>query len=145
MSKLLCLSLERTPAAEMIAGTAAMWVEVAEVRRAWDEERDRLRVRSAFVQLAASRRLWPAPIDFLEAVAAQPFPKLAALPSPPADPERAMAAIREAQEMLNAGRDVPEPVAVRVARLSREELEAAERDLAQRAQDRKTAAAGGDA
>ena len=49
LSRLLCLGLDRTPAADMIAGTAAAWAEAITTGRTFDAARDRSRFRSAFV------------------------------------------------------------------------------------------------
>lgn len=74
LSKLLCLSLERSPAADMIAGTAAAWVEAVTFGRKWVESRDRQRFRAAFITLANTREQWPAPKHFIEAMPAAPAP-----------------------------------------------------------------------
>lgn len=65
--KLLCLSLDRTPARDVIAGTVAAWLEVLS-RRTYEQKRDTPRIRSAFMKLAEERREWPAPADFLAAM-----------------------------------------------------------------------------
>lgn len=66
--KLYCLGLERTPAAEILPGTAGVWVETLADRFSWDRERDTARIRRAFVVLAGSRRNWPVPQDFMDAL-----------------------------------------------------------------------------
>ena len=68
LQKLACLSLDRTPAAEMLVGTAAAWTEALTADRSWDESRDASRVRAAFVTLAKTCRRWPAPVEFTEAL-----------------------------------------------------------------------------
>lgn len=68
MQKLLPLSLESTPAAEVMAGTALAWHEVFVHGRNFEASRDRPRFREAFRTLAARQRRWPAPVDFLEAL-----------------------------------------------------------------------------
>ena len=99
LSKLLCLGLERTPAADMIEGTAMMWVESLSDGRVWDEALDAPRFRKAFVLLARTRTSWPAPTHFLEAL--PPREQLALTKQPiPADPARAAAAIAEVERML---------------------------------------------
>lgn len=87
LQKLLCLGLERTPATDLLQGTAMAWVEVMAQGRAWDRARDTPRIRTAFVTLAANRGSWPAPRDFLAAL--PPAEPVKALPARPADPERA--------------------------------------------------------
>lgn len=68
LSRLLCLSLERTPAADMIVGTAAAWGEAITHKRKFDQAQDTPRFREAFKTLANLRRTWPAPIDFMDAL-----------------------------------------------------------------------------
>lgn len=66
--KLYCLGLERTPAAEILPGTAKVWVETLADRFDWSRERDAPRIRRAFVVLAGTRRNWPLPQDFMDAL-----------------------------------------------------------------------------
>lgn len=88
LSRLLCLSLERTPAADLIEGTAAMWCEAVTHERVFDERLDAPRFRAAFSTLARTRTSWPAPLHFLEAM--PPREQLALTKQPiKADPERA--------------------------------------------------------
>ena len=68
MQKLLPLSLERAPAAELIEGSALAWCEAIGRGKRWDEGRDAPRFREAFRSLMGRCRSWPAPIDFLEAL-----------------------------------------------------------------------------
>jgi hypothetical protein len=75
MQKLLPLSLESTPAAEVLPGTALAWHEVLVHGRQWEPERDRTRMRDAFRTLAGRHRRWPAPIDFLDALPRIETPK----------------------------------------------------------------------
>jgi len=77
MQKLLPLSLENTPAAEVMGGTALAWHEVMVHGRVLDPARDRQRFREAFRTLASRQRRWPAPVDFLEAL-----PRVASEPTP---------------------------------------------------------------
>lgn len=79
------------------------WQEVLTDGRAWDEARDRDRIRKAFVTLARTRRQWPAPVDFLEALPRY-TPELRALPSRPADPEKAARAIAQISRELGMDR-----------------------------------------
>lgn len=99
LSRLLCLGLERTPASDMIEGTAAMWVQAVTHDRAFDRGLDAPRFRHAFVTLAATRTTWPAPMHFIEAM---PRRDQLALTKQhiPADPAKAAAAIAEVSEIL---------------------------------------------
>lgn len=65
---LLCLGLERQPAAEVLPATVNVWISAITLDNQWDAQRDHRRVRAAFVQLAKGRRTWPAPADFLAAL-----------------------------------------------------------------------------
>jgi hypothetical protein len=91
--------LDRTPASEVIPGTVEAWLEAVSVRRAWDQDRDTARIREAFVTLARTRRQWPAPVDFIEAM---PIIRQELLPSPrkPADPAKVEAVMREVAQKL---------------------------------------------
>ena len=66
--KLCCLGLERTPAAEVLPGTAQVWTETLADRFDWQKERDASRIRRAFVVMAGTRRTWPLPQDFMDAL-----------------------------------------------------------------------------
>lgn len=107
LSKLLCLSLERSPAADMIAGTAAAWVEAVTFGREWVESRDRPRFRAAFVTLANTREQWPAPKHFIEAMPAAPSPLALVRDRRPADPEVARKAVEKITALLG---EVVQPV-----------------------------------
>lgn len=67
LQRLACLSLDRTPAAEILTGTATAWLEALTDSRTWDESRDTPRIRQAFTTLARTSRRWPAPAEFLTA------------------------------------------------------------------------------
>lgn len=71
LSKLVTLSLDRTPAVDVIVGTAETWMEAICHRREWIERDDRLRVRQAFSSLAANCTTWPNPKQFLDALPAR--------------------------------------------------------------------------
>lgn len=104
LSKLLCLGLDRTPASDMIEGTAMAWCEALTDQRVWDERLDAPRFRKAFVTLAKTRTHWPAPTHFMEAL--PPREQLALTKQTiPADPERAAAAIAEVQRLLGRWRE----------------------------------------
>lgn len=103
LSRLLCLGLDRTPASDLIEGTAAMWAEALTEGRVWDEQLDGPRFHKAFVKLSQIRRTWPAPADFLEAL--PPREQLALTKQPiKANPERAEQAARELAGVLGGRR-----------------------------------------
>lgn len=99
LQKLACLSLDRTPAAEVLVGTAAAWAEALTADRAWDQVRDTPRVRSAFVTLAKTCRRWPAPVEFTEALPSSAQLSLVR-ESRVASPEVREANVRKIEEML---------------------------------------------
>jgi hypothetical protein len=101
--KLLCLGLDRTPASEVIPGTVEAWLEAVTANRLWDQDRDTSRIRQAFVTLARTRRLWPAPVDFLEAL---PTIRQELLPPPraKADPAKVAAIDADIRRVLGIGR-----------------------------------------
>lgn len=96
--KLLCLSLERTPAAEVIPGAAQAWFEALTSGREWDRHRDTTRIRKAFVILAQNQRQWPAPRDFTEALPPATAPLRLARAA--GNPEVAAKALDEIGEIL---------------------------------------------
>ena len=66
--RLFCLSLERTPSAEMIAGTVAVWMESIVYSRRWCEAKDVPLMREAFRRLGENCDCWPSPKRFLDAL-----------------------------------------------------------------------------
>lgn len=83
----------------MIAGTAMAWCEAITAGKDYDERLDAPRFRAAFVKLAAIRRIWPVPADFLEAL--PPRDQLALTrQSVKADPARAQRAIADIARTL---------------------------------------------
>lgn len=75
------------------------WVEAICHGRKFVEELDAKRFRTAFTTMAATRKSWPTPIEFVEAL--PPREQLALTKQPiPADPERAAAAIAEVERLL---------------------------------------------
>jgi len=63
-----------------------MWVDALTDDKVWEQEFDAPRFRKAFVKLSQTRRQWPAPADFFEAI--PPREQLALTKQPlPADPD----------------------------------------------------------
>lgn len=136
-----CLSLDRTPAAEMLPGTAQAWLEAITDGKAWDEGRDAERIAAGFRTLARIARRWPAPAEFLDVV-----PPVADLPaigyeSKPVTPEQAAANIAKLKAMLG-GVTEPMPPAKVERETTPEERDRLEEEL--RTHYGKTAAAGPD-
>lgn len=103
LSKLLCLGLDRVPAADLIEGTAATWGQALTLGKQWDRELDAPRFRHAFIALAARQKTWPAPADFVEHL--PPRTQLVLTKQHiPADAERAAAAVHEITQMLQHSR-----------------------------------------
>ena len=76
IQRLLVLSLDRTPAMELIEGTVDAWCDALWPGRDWRLS-DSDRITEAFRTLSRTRDQWPAPRDFL---AALPERKQLALP-----------------------------------------------------------------
>lgn len=142
LQRLACLSLERTPAAEMLVGTAAAWAEGAMHGTKWDRHRDTCRVRAAFTTLVRTSRRWPAPVEFLEALPPVPPAQAVEHERKPASPDAARIAAEKVSKLLG---DVVRPMPkARVEReTTPEQRERIEADLREH-YDRKRAA-GGDA
>lgn len=68
VQRLLSLSLERTPASELLQFTAAAWADALWCGRVWYAEYDSERITEGFRVLSATRRIWPAPADLLAAI-----------------------------------------------------------------------------
>jgi len=66
--RLATLSLDHTPAMDVIQATALVWRQAIGAGREFNQERDRPRFREAFARLASHRTSWPAPRDFIDAL-----------------------------------------------------------------------------
>lgn len=141
LQKLYLLSLDRTPAAELLTGTAQSWLEALTEGREWDEQRDTQRIREAFVTLARTREQWPAPRHFLDVLPHVQQQRLG-YEVKPASKEEAAAAMARIRQMLDEQMPSfkPRPKAKPSAGLA-----AYEAELREHYADRKSAAAGGDA
>ena len=103
LMRLMCLGLERTPAAEVIQLTAAVWLEAITEGREFDQQLDAPRFRRAFAVLCRDSRQWPLPSSLLEAM--PPREQLAITKQPiKANPERAEQAARELASVLGIRR-----------------------------------------
>lgn len=105
LKRLMCLGLERTPAAEVIQLTAAVWLEAITEGRQYDAQLDAPRFKRGFAVLCRQRKTWPTPADLLEAMPPREQLVLAKVPIP-ANPERAEAAAAELGWDLRPGRKV---------------------------------------
>ena len=72
MQKLMALSLDRTPAAELITATAKVWHEALHIGRVWDRERDAKRIRESFTRLALNSKRWPAVEELITSLPSAP-------------------------------------------------------------------------
>lgn len=145
LKRLMCLGLERTPAAEVIALTAAVWLEAMTTGREWEQEHDAPRFRAGFAALCRTRESWPQPMHLLDAMPAREPMKAIAKEHRPATPEQ-IAAHAEwlRQQMRTVVKDVPPAKVERET--TPEQRERIGADLrAHYGTDRKTAAAGCDA
>lgn len=109
LQKLACLSLDRTPAAELLTATARVWHEAITDGRAFDEQRDAPRIRQAFRTLANTREQWPAPKHLIDAL-----PKIEqgaiGYEVKPASPEEAARRMAEIRATLDLGDHIVKPV-----------------------------------
>jgi hypothetical protein len=141
LQKLCPLSLDGTPAAEVLPGTALSWHEAITTGRDWDRARDTSRIRAAFVTLANTRERWPAPKHFLDAL---PRVEQRALgyEVKPLTPEQAEARLAQIRSMLDqplpeaSGRELPRRLQTTT------DTAATEAALREHYSDRKSAAAG---
>lgn len=106
LTRLTTLSLDRTPAMDVIHGTAMAWHEAITEGRQFDQQRDRERFRSAFRTLAATCTQWPAPRQFLEAL--PPLPKPAEVQRLEHEERRLRGLEHLADIAKNMGYDMPE-------------------------------------
>ena len=106
LSKLLCLRLDNCPADDMIDGTAQAWGVALTVGKAWDEHRDRWRIREGFDHLLASGiTRWPQPQRLLDCLPEPRELRLAGSTRPnPDDPYERQHRARMA-EYQRAGKD----------------------------------------
>lgn len=74
-------------------------MEALTVNRSWVEEQDAKRVRQAFITLAQTRRTWPVPADFFDALPRY-HESVKALPGKPADPELVKRVMAELADFL---------------------------------------------
>lgn len=79
LSKLVCLSLDHTPAMDMLEGTVSAWCSAITYRKVWTQA-DMPRFVEAFGYLLQNCSHWPSPQDFLQA-----------MPGPPSEAEKARA------------------------------------------------------
>lgn len=68
LQRIYCLGMERTPAAEILPGTAEAWCAAVSHGRVFDRDLDAERIRAAFVTLASTRTSWPAPTHLMDAM-----------------------------------------------------------------------------
>lgn len=81
LQRLTVLSLDGTPARDVISMTAAVWGQCIGSGRLLDEQRDAPRFEAAFETLCRTCRRWPAPADFIQAL--PPCPPDRPAPGPP--------------------------------------------------------------
>lgn len=98
IARLAALSLPRTPPADTLEVTTAVWFDALNTGMAWDERRDRMRLRSAFGKLATTCEMWPGPKRLLDCL--PPVPRQRALPPRLADPAVAAKAQDEIRAMF---------------------------------------------
>lgn len=69
LQKLILLSLDRSPPLDVLSGgTLPAWAEAISKGRAFNEQRDTPRFKTAFLTLQVRCTRWPAPRDFIDAL-----------------------------------------------------------------------------
>lgn len=101
--RLMCLGLERTPAAEVIQLTVAVWLEALGEGRSWNQQRDQERIRRGFAVLCRTRTAWPQPQNLLDALPAPTAQQRLTREIRPASPERVAEAVAELADWLGRG------------------------------------------
>lgn len=87
LSKLYCLSLEKTPAVDMLDACVHAWIRALIARKHW-QLHDEDRLDEGFNVLLSIAKQWPSPAQYLEAIPARaamptyPGHKAPALPAP---------------------------------------------------------------
>ena len=141
-----CCSWERTPAAEVLPGTAQIWIEALTHGRSWDQARDTSRIRGAFLTLANTRTQWPGPVHFLQSLPDSTQLRLAGAGERPADPpelRKVMESLKPEDVITSIG-DAARAIAPKVETVTPEQRAEAEREIEHRkqARDGKALAAG---
>ena len=110
LGRLLSLSLDRTPAAELLGDTASTWADALWPGKAWHES-DASRIEEAFRRVSATFVRWPAPAELLAHLPAREPPTHLMLPprvETPAERERGMKHIAELLDRLNLPEGEPQ-------------------------------------
>lgn len=69
LQALLVLRLNGIPAKDTLPATANVWIAAISSRPIlWEEDRDKPRIRKAFMELAATAERWPSPAELLRAM-----------------------------------------------------------------------------
>lgn len=74
IQRLMLLGLDRMPPSEFISGTVDAWCDALFPGRDW-RITDADRIREGFRVLSMTRRTWPTPSEFLQAIPPRPEPK----------------------------------------------------------------------
>jgi hypothetical protein len=109
LSRLLTLSLDRTPAAELLGETANTWADALWPNRNWFVDVDVERIAEAFRRISGAHRQWPAPADLIANLPSRHTGAALALPArgeTDADRERCMRSLSEILAKLDM-RDQP--------------------------------------
>lgn len=147
LTKLMSLSLDRTPASDLVQITAATWIDATSYDRDWQQERDTPRIRGAFSTLARTSDSWPSPRKFLEALPPPTQMRLAGTGERPFDPpelRKVMQSLKPEDVITSIG-DAARAIAPKTEIVTPEQRAEAEREIEQRKQRDGKALAAGDA
>lgn len=139
LQRLVCLGLDRTPAAELLPLTLTVWIEALNHERSWDRARDEQRVKDAFSTLCRTVTQWPQPQHLMTAL--PPVTQQALTHKlPEVDPTHRPKAWDEIAKALR----MPSPQSKSEDKPKREsiDVDAVERQLREHYADAKTRAAG---
>lgn len=99
LQRLYALRLDGAPAADVLAGTAAVWIEIVTERaQRWPDGQGRARLEAAFRVLSGAARRWPAPAELWDHL-----PPVQQPPALPAPRDRAAARAQIARIRVIAG------------------------------------------
>lgn len=90
LQKLVCLSLDKQPAGELLQATAGTWYETITHNRVFNQAQDQPRFRDAFARLMGECMQWPSPRQFLDSLPPAPAERQPPLLTSEASRERVL-------------------------------------------------------
>lgn len=87
LTKLIPLSMDYAPPADVLRGTVMAWVDALNFRGRWDEQLDAWRFEQAFRWIGANMTTWPKPRQFIDALPQRKPQLTLSAPPEPLSPE----------------------------------------------------------